>query len=110
MAASSSDLLQGTLDLLILRVLALGPRHGWALSQRIGEISGQALRVNQGSLYPALHRLEGKGLLDASWETSETFRRVKTYSLTAAGKRALGRETKAWLQYANAVHLILAST
>src|ERR1041384_4765654 len=76
--ARSTDLLQGTLDLLILKVLALGPLHGWGLSQRLHRISGDTFRVTQGSLYPSLHRLEGNGLLDATWELSETARRVKS--------------------------------
>ena len=110
MPASPTDLLQGTLDLLILKVLALGPLHGWGVSQRIREISEEILRVNQGSLYPALHRLEGKRLIDAEWTMSETFRRVKTYRLTAAGRRQLARETEGWMQYARAVHLVLQAT
>ena len=110
MATSSPDLLQGTLDLLILKVLALGPLHGWGVSQRIRAISEELLRVNQGSLYPALHRLEGKKLLDAEWIMSDTFRRVKSYRLTAAGRRCLARETESWLRYSRAVHLILEAT
>ncbi len=110
MATSTPDLLQGTLDLLILRVLALGPLHGWGISQRISAISEEILRVNQGSLYPALHRLEGKGFLDAEWAMSDTMRKVRSYKLTAAGRRRLARETKDWLQYARAVHLVLDAT
>jgi transcriptional regulator len=107
---SSPDLLQGTLDLLILRVLGLGPLHGWGISTRIREISEETLRVNQGSLYPALHRLEGKQLLDAEWVMSDTARRVKSYRLTTTGRRYLTRETESWLQYARAVQLILKAT
>jgi transcriptional regulator len=107
---SSPDLLQGTLDLLILRVLALGPLHGWGLSQRIREISEDTLRVNQGSLYPALHRLEGQRLLDAEWIMSDTFRRVKCYMLTTAGRRHLARVLEPPLRFARAVHLILNAT
>lgn len=110
MPASPPDLLQGTLDLLILRVLALGPLHGWGISQRIRDISEDTFRVTQGSLYPALHRLEGKGLLDAEWVMSDTYRRVKSYRLTAAGRRALTAETRSWLQYAHGVQLILQAT
>jgi transcriptional regulator len=104
------DLLQGTLDLLILRILAAGPMHGWAVSQRINEVSEQILRVNQGSLYPALHRLEGKGLLDAEWGMSDTERRVRFYRLTPTGRRQLAAETRGWLAYARAVHLILQTS
>lgn len=105
--ASSPDLLQGTLDLLVLKVLALGPLHGWGIAQRISDISEQLLRVNQGSLYPALHRLEGRGLVDAEWTMSETFRRVRVYRLTPAGRRCLTRETRSWHEYTRAVNLIL---
>ena len=110
MPTSSPDLLQGTLDLLILKVLALGPLHGWGVSQRIREISEEILRVNQGSLYPALHRLEGKRLINSDWTMSDTLRRVKTYRLTAAGRKQLERETEGWMQYARAVHLVLQAT
>jgi transcriptional regulator len=108
-SAASPDLLQGTLDLLILKVLDLGPLHGWAISQRVQEISEDLLRVNQGSLYPALHRLEGAALIDGTWALSSSARRVRTYRLTAKGRRALARETQHWLAYARAVHLILAA-
>ena len=105
--ANSPDLLQGTLDLLILKVLALGPLHGWGISQRLHQVSGDTFRVTQGSLYPSLHRLEGQGLLAATWEMSDTQRKVKSYRLTAAGKKRLTEETRAWKQYASAVHLVL---
>jgi transcriptional regulator len=105
--ASATELLQGTLDLLILKVLSLGPRHGWDISQRINEISEQLLKVNQGSLYPALHRLEGRGLVDAEWTTSATMRRVRSYKITAAGRRCLAREMEVWRSYSRAVDLIL---
>lgn len=104
---ANTDLLQGTLDLLILKVLALGPLHGWGISQRLQQISGDTFRVTQGSLYPSLHRLEGQGLLDATWELSETARRVKSYRLTVTGKRRLAEETRSWTHYAHAVHLVL---
>ena len=107
---ASTDLLQGTLDLLILKVLALGPLHGWGISQRLHHISGDTFRVTQGSLYPSLHRLEGQGLLDATWEMSDTARRVKSYRLTAAGKRRLADETRSWKQYSAAVLLVLDTT
>jgi PadR family transcriptional regulator, regulatory protein PadR len=106
----NTDLLQGTLDLLILKVLALGPLHGWGISQRLHQISGDSFKVTQGSLYPSLHRLEGQGLLDAEWEMSDTARRVKSYRLTAAGKRRLADETRAWKHYSQAVHLVLDTT
>lgn len=102
------DVLQGTLDLLILNVLAEGPLHGWAISQRIRDRSRDTLNVNQGSLYPALHRLEEEGLLKAEWTHSEdTQRRVKAYRLTRAGTRRLGREQEAWRRYTEAVELVL---
>ena len=102
-----SDLPQGTLDLLILKALAAGPLHGWAIAQHINAVSEQLLRVNQGSLYPALHRLEGRGLLDAEWGMSDTVRRVRFYALTAKGRRQLAAETRSWEQYARAVQLVL---
>ena len=86
-----ADLLQGTLDLLILKTLALGPEHGWGVSQRIQQISREALRVNQGSLYPALHRLERDELISAEWQQTPNARRARVYSLTAAGKKRRGR-------------------
>jgi transcriptional regulator len=107
--AASSDLLQGTLDLLILQTLSSGPIHGWAISQQISQTSKQLLQVNQGSLYPALHRLEGDGLLAAKWGMSETARRVRFYSLTRTGRTRLARETRNWREYSNAVDLILGS-
>jgi PadR family transcriptional regulator, regulatory protein PadR len=90
------DLLQGTLDLLILRTLRSQPMHGWAISERIEEISQEVLQVNQGSLYPALHRLEHQGWIDAEWGISELGRRAKFYRLTAAGRRQLDREASDW--------------
>ena len=102
------DLLQGTLDLLILKTLALGPQHGWGISQRIQQISENVLRVNQGSLYPALQRLEQKQWIRSQWETTENNRRAKYYALTATGRRALGAETDSWRRHVGAVELILA--
>src|SRR5437667_8774713 len=90
------DLLQGTLDLLILRTLQAGPMHGWAISERIQQISQEVLRVNQGSLYPALHRLEHKGWIKAEWAVSELGRRARFYRLTTAGKKQLELESKSW--------------
>ena len=107
MPLPADELLQGTLDLLILRTLTRAPMHGWAVSHRIQEISGDALRVNQGSLYPALHRLEDEGLVRAEWGVSELGRRAKFYELTAAGRRQLARETATWQRFAEAVQLVL---
>jgi transcriptional regulator len=101
------DLLQGTLDLLILRTLALGPMHGWAISQRIQQMSDDVLRVNQGSLYPALHRLETAGWLAAEWRTTEQNRQAKYYALTRAGQRQLRAETESWERMAEAVGKVL---
>ena len=102
-----SDRLQGTLDMLVLRTLVREPMHGWGISQRIQLLSRDLLRVNQGSLYPALHRLEDKGWISAEWGTSENNRRAKYYRLTAAGKKQLERETSSWEEFAEAVLLIL---
>ncbi len=101
------DLLQGTLDLLILRTLAMGPMHGWAISQRIEQVSGEVLRVQQGSLYPALHRLEQRAWIRAKWGTSENNRRARYYELTAAGRKQLALETTNWGKLAGAVALVL---
>ena len=103
-----ADLPQGTLDLLILQVAALGPIHGYAIAQRIQQVSRDVLQVQQGSLYPALHRLENKGLLAAEWKASETGREAKFYRLTAKGRRQLKLETEDWRQLAEAVRMILA--
>jgi PadR family transcriptional regulator PadR len=92
----SADLLQGTLDLLILKVLTLQPMHGWAIAQRIRQLSNDALKVNQGALYPALHRLEHLAWIEASWGESENNRRAKYYSLTKAGRQRLKTEEKSW--------------
>jgi transcriptional regulator len=103
----SNDLLQGTLDLLILRTLAHQPRHGWAIAQHIGIVSEDALKVQQGSLYPALHRLEHQGWIKAKWGPSENKRRAKFYSLTASGRRRLDAETAKWKRLSSAVDLVL---
>jgi PadR family transcriptional regulator len=105
--AQKSDLLQGTLDLLILKTLALGAQHGWGISQRIQQISEDVLRVNQGSLYPALHRLEDKGWIASDWGVSENNREAKFYRLTRAGQRQLQRETENWARVSAAVARIL---
>ena len=104
------DLLQGTLDLLILKTLALGPTHGWDIAQRIQQISEDVLRVNQGSLYPALHRLEEQGWIKSEWGASENNRRAKFYKLTATGRRQLAEETETWERLSLAVARILEAT
>jgi len=107
MPSSRIDLLQGTLDLLILRTLQAEPMHGWAISERIQRISQEVLRVNQGSLYPALHRLEHQGWIKAEWGISELGRRARFYRLTAAGRRQLNRETGNWTRLAQAIGRVL---
>jgi len=104
---SRLDLLQGTLDLLILRALRGGPMHGWAISERIETISQDVLQVNQGSLYPALHRLEHRGWVKAEWDVSELGRRARFYSLTAAGRRQLEIETEDWARLSAAIARVL---
>ncbi|MGA3048200.1 MAG: PadR family transcriptional regulator [Terracidiphilus sp.] len=103
------DLPQGTLDLLILRTLSLGPQHGWAISERVQQVSSDVLQIQQGSLYPALHRLERRGWIKAKWGTSDNNRRAKYYDLTAAGKRQLAVETDSWQKMTAAVTQILES-
>jgi len=110
MSKPKSDLLQGTLDLLVLKTLALGPQHGWGISQRIQQISQDVLQVNQGSLYPALHRLEQQGWIAAGWGTSENNRQAKFYRLTRTGQRQLEAETENWERLSQAVARILQST
>lgn len=105
-----SDVLRGTLDLLILKTLTLAPMHGWGISQRLQQVSRGLLEVNQGSLYPALQRLEQRGLIDNEWLTTENNRRAKYYRLTAAGRRAVSAETAQWKRYVKAVELILDMT
>lgn len=109
MAEDKSDLLQGTLDLLVLRTLATGPRHGWGISQRIQEISKDVLRVNQGSLYPALYRLEERDWIASTWDASENNRKAKFYRLTRAGEKQLERETANWERLSAAVRRVLQS-
>jgi PadR family transcriptional regulator len=104
------DLPQGTLDLLILKTLALGPQHGWAVSERIQQVSKDVLRVQQGSIYPALHRLERKGWIKARWGASENNRQAKYYELTAAGKRQLAAEEVSWKMLTAAVALVLETS
>lgn len=107
--ASRLDLLQGTLDLLILRTLQAGPQHGWAISERIQQVSQDVLQVNQGSLYPALHRLEHQGWIRAEWGVSELGRRARFYRLTAAGRKQLESETQAWGRMSAAIARVLES-
>jgi PadR family transcriptional regulator, regulatory protein PadR len=101
------DLPQGTLDLLILKSLSLGAMHGWAISERIRDVSRERLQVPQGSLYPALHRLERRGWIRAEWGSSENNRRAKYYELTRTGQRQLAQETAAWEELTDAVSLVL---
>ncbi|MBP6702970.1 MAG: PadR family transcriptional regulator [Vicinamibacteria bacterium] len=103
----SSDLLQGTLDLLILKTIARDPLHGWAIAKRIQVLSGEALAVGQGSLYPALHRLENQGWIEAEWRDSEFGRSAKFYALTREGKKQLAVELKSWERLSSGVQLLL---
>jgi len=110
MANTPSDVLRGTLDLLILKTLTLEPMHGWGISQRIQQLSRGMLDVNQGSLYPALQRLERAGWIDGDWQTTDNNRQARYYRLTTQGKRALGTETENWRRYVTAVGFILETT
>ncbi len=110
MPRSTVDLLQGTLDLLILKTISVEPMHGWGITQRLQYASRDVLQVAQGSLYPALHRLEARGLIASSWAVTENNRQAKYYRLTAAGRRQLDEETATWRQYAEAVRLVLQMT
>jgi PadR family transcriptional regulator len=110
LARQKQDLLQGTLDLLILQTLALEPMHGWGISQRIQQISREVLRVNQGSLYPALHRLEQQGWIEAEWDASENNRQAKYYRLTRTGRKQLLEERENWARMSDAVARILQSS
>ncbi len=102
-----TDLLQGTLDLLILKTIAFEPMHGWAIAQRIRQVSGEVLQVNQGALYPALHRLEQQGWIKAKWGESVNRRRAKYYSLSAAGRRYLDKEQANWERLSAAIDLVM---
>jgi transcriptional regulator len=104
---SSTELLQGTLDLLILQTLAAGPMHGWGVAQRIQQVSDEVLQIGQGSLYPALHRLEYKGWIQADWGSSENNRRAKYYALTATGRTQLEEELESWERLSAAIALVL---
>ncbi len=103
----STDLLQGTLDMLILRAIANEPQHGWAIAQRIQQVSNDVLQIGQGSLYPALHRLEYKGWIRAEWGASENNRKARFYSLTKAGRKQLEAELENWARLTGAINLVL---
>jgi PadR family transcriptional regulator, regulatory protein PadR len=105
-----SDLVQGTLDLLILKILGLQPLHGWALSQRLKQISGEVLQVSDGSLYPALHKLEQQGWIQAEWKPTENNRRAKFYSLTRLGRRHLEKEAANWERISTAISSVMRLT
>src|SRR4051812_48547447 len=107
MAAEKSDLLQGTLDMLILKVVALGPIHGYAIARRIQQISNEVLQIQQGSLYPALHRLEERKWLKAEWGAAKSGRDAKFYSLTAAGRKQLATEEESWERLGEAIRLVM---
>jgi transcriptional regulator len=109
-SAAPGELLQGTLDLLILRALQPGPLHGWSISKRIQQLSREALTVNQGSLYPALYRLADRGWIIGAEAVSDEGRRIRTYRLTPAGRRQLGREIASWRAFATAVDLVIQSS
>ena len=106
---STEQVLQGTLDLLILKTLSLAPMHGWGLTHRIEQLSEDVLQVGQGSIYPALVRLEQRGWIDTEWRVTENSRRAKYYRLTAAGRRALAQEVTSWNRFVGAVGLVLAA-
>jgi PadR family transcriptional regulator, regulatory protein PadR len=108
--SAPNDVMRGTLDLLILKTLSLEPMHGWAITQRLEQLSREALRVGQGSLYPALQRLEEKGWVDSEWKATGQNRRARYYELTASGRRALGEEAASWHRYVDMVDLILRTS
>jgi transcriptional regulator len=110
MTTPRTDLPQGTLDLLILRVVAAGPLHGYGIAQRLRQMSSDVVSVQQGTLYPALHRLENRGWLQGEWKPSDTGRDAKFYKLTRKGRAAMERETEGWERLAGAIHLILRTT
>ena len=109
-ARPSEEVLRGTLDLLILKALSLAPMHGWGLTHRIQTLSRDALHVGQGSIYPALVRLEQRGLIGTDWGTTENNRRAKYYRITAAGRRAMGEELASWQRFVGAMDLVLGAT
>jgi PadR family transcriptional regulator, regulatory protein PadR len=105
-----SDVLRGSIELLVLKTLSLAPMHGWGIGQSIQQISEGTLEVNQGSLYPALQRLEQKGLITSDWRTTENNRQARYYEITRAGRRALGDETESWRRFAAAMEVVLRTT
>jgi PadR family transcriptional regulator PadR len=107
---SRDDLLQGTLDMLVLKALALEPMHGWGITERIEQWSEHVLQVGQGTLYPALYRLERQRLIASTWKTTENNRRARYYALTAAGRRRLGEERQYWERHSRAINLVLNTT
>ncbi len=107
---SLSDGLRGSIELLVLQTLSLAPMHGWGIGQRIQQLSEGVLEVNQGSLYPALQRLEHKGLITSDWRTTENSRRARYYEITPAGRRALGEETESWRRFAAAMEVVLRAS
>jgi len=107
---SQTDALRGSLDLLVLKTLSLAPMHGWGISQRVQQISEGVLDVNQGSLYPALQRLEKDGLITSEWGTTDNNRRARYYRLTAGGRRALGKELESWRRFAAGLEAVLRTT
>lgn len=106
--AEKNELLQGTLDMLVLKALQLGPMHGWGITERLAQGSRDVLRIGQGSLYPALYRLEKQGFVGSDWQTTENGRRARYYALTAAGRKRLAEERESWRRMSKAVELILA--
>ncbi|MEJ2186677.1 MAG: PadR family transcriptional regulator [Gemmatimonadota bacterium] len=110
MARTQTDALRGSLDLLVLKTLSLGPMHGWGIGQRLQQISEGVLEVNQGSLYPALQRLEKDGLITSEWGTTDNNRRARYYALTVAGRRALGEEVESWRRFASGLEAVLRAT
>jgi PadR family transcriptional regulator, regulatory protein PadR len=106
----SGEIIRGTLDLLILKALSLEPMHGWAIAQRLEQLSRETMRVGQGSLYPALQRLEEKGWVESGWRATDQNRRAKYYELTPVGRHALGDESESWRRYVDMVELILRTT
>jgi transcriptional regulator len=107
MPAQQTEVMRGSLELLVLKTLSLAPQHGWGIGQRIQQISGGVLEVNQGSLYPALQRLEQRGQITSEWRTTENNREARYYRITAAGRRALGEETASWRRFAAAMDVAL---
>jgi PadR family transcriptional regulator PadR len=110
MTSQNRDVMQGTLDMLVLKAVSLAPMHGWGITQRIEQITGDVLRVNPGALYPALERLQDRGWISAEWGTTENSRRAKYYRLTARGRKQLGQETDSWRRLVAAVEAVLRTT